>query len=253
MLKRIAKEVLFGREPEHEENQVVSVSESDLSTATTPTTDVNQLASCVDEITITKIENPVAVPVKKTPVIEEVIKPVERDVIQPVIHREREQTEVHQIIQPILESEIKPTEITREVLPATAFPASIADSSQFKADYKEGAERYHTSVVVAPLQKETVIKPPIIEETIKKVVVEEIQPVIYREIIEPHLVQKVQPVYEKVVEEPVLVKETRAAIVRPVIVDSNENLEKEKLITEDKINTCLKSSTSTLTTEPATK
>jgi hypothetical protein len=51
---------------------------------------------------------------EKPVIVEELIKPVERVEIQPVIHREREQVEVHHIVQPIQQQEIRPISYVRE-------------------------------------------------------------------------------------------------------------------------------------------
>ena len=48
------------------------------------------------------------------------------------------------------------------------------------------------------------MQPPIVQETIRKKIIEEIQPVIYRQVIAPKLIKEVKPIYEKVVEAPVV-------------------------------------------------
>lgn len=82
------------------------------------------------------------------------------------------------------------------------------------------------TVEVAQSRSYVVEKPAIIEETVHKRVIEEVQPglnaalffflftnlkVIYKETIQPHLVRETLPIYEKIVEPPTVIYETRQA------------------------------------------
>lgn len=133
--------------------------------------------------------------------IKEKIIPTERIEIQPVLQREREQLEIHQIQRPMREHLIHQTEVKEEVLPTK-------DIGEFREERTEYTRPLEKSVVeVAPLERETFRKPPIVEERVHKKIVEEIQPVIYRETEQPHLIRKTQPVIERVVEAPVVTRE----------------------------------------------
>jgi hypothetical protein len=136
------------------------------------------------------------------PVIQEVIKPVEEEAIQPFIHREREQVQIKQILQPIHETKVMPTVFMEKELPA-----------EYKPEVRMGGVResipfVSPSVSYDSAEKVQVMRPPIVEETIKKTVIEEIQPVIQRETIQPQLIKNIQPIFEKIVEAPVIVRET---------------------------------------------
>ncbi|PRP84295.1 hypothetical protein PROFUN_07596, partial [Planoprotostelium fungivorum] len=53
-----------------------------------------------------------------------------------------------------------------------------------------------------------VVHAPIVQEIIKKTVIEEIQPVLERDIIQSTVIQNTQPIYEKIVEAPTVYKST---------------------------------------------
>jgi len=144
---------------------------------------------------------------ERGPVVKEHIQPKEIEEIQPVIHREREKTEIIEVTKPIIEREVLPTTISEKTLPAETRPTIFhEESEQFKQRYKHATEKYKASVEVAPTEREVIEKPPIVKEHVVRKVIEEIQPVIYREITEPHITREVKPIYEKVVDEPTLVE-----------------------------------------------
>jgi len=140
-------------------------------------------------------------------IIKEHIHPQEREEIQPVIHRERERTEVIQFSKPILEKDILPTKVEERTLPAETRPTVVqGESEEFRRRYNEKSSRFQSSTEVAPIEREVFERPPIIKEHITRKVIQEVQPVIYREITEPHVIKEVRPIYEKVVEGPVIVE-----------------------------------------------
>jgi len=144
---------------------------------------------------------------EKGPVVKEHILPKEREEIQPVIHREREKTEVIEVTKPIIEREVMPTKITETTLPPeTRATVYHEESEDFKQRYKKISEKYKPSFEVAATEKEVIERTPIVKEHVTKKVIQEIQPVIFREITEPHITREVKPIYEKVVEEPTLVE-----------------------------------------------
>jgi len=143
----------------------------------------------------------------KEEVIQQSIKPIEKVEVQPVIQLERELTEVHEVIQPMKETEILPTKYEEETL-ETIEKEEIRESDvEFKKQYAKVTEGLKSTVNVEQLRKERLVKAPIVQETIHKKVIEEIQPVIHKETIIPKLIQEVQPIHERIVEAPVLVQQ----------------------------------------------
>jgi len=142
--------------------------------------------------------------IEKDVVVHEHIHPVEKEEIQPIIHREREQLEVRQVTERLHETEIAPTLVekrelapeVREVVVERAAP--IAENIQLP------------SVEVDATLKSQVVHAPIVNEVVKKTVIEEIQPVLEKDVIVPTLVQKTQPIYEKIVEAPIVIREELA-------------------------------------------
>jgi len=150
--------------------------------------------------------------VEKAPVVQEVIKPGVREEIQPVIHREREQTEIREQVQPIFEKSVAPTIVEERQL-----------APEIKPEVRLGsmpviAEGPRSSTLVEAEQRETLVKAPIVEETVHKRIVEEVQPVIHREVVAPVVIQETKPIYEKVVEAPVVTYTTLPAqfVAQPV-------------------------------------
>lgn len=138
-------------------------------------------------------------------VVRERIIPIEEENIQPVIHREVERREIHEVVQPIHE---------RQVLPATV------EEKQLQAEYRptiggyapRQATSFAPSVEYATPERTQIVRPPIIEETIRKTIIEEVQPIIHREVVKPHIIRQTQPIYEKILEPEVILKETRPMI-----------------------------------------
>jgi hypothetical protein len=138
-------------------------------------------------------------------VVKERIIPIEEESIQPVIHREVERREIHEVLQPIHE---------RQVMPATV------EEKQLQAEYRPviGGYAPRQATVIAPTveyattERTQIVRPPIIEETIRKTIIEELQPVIHREVVKPHILRQTQPIYEKIIEPEVVLKETRPLI-----------------------------------------
>ncbi|PRP80028.1 Liver stage antigen 3 precursor [Planoprotostelium fungivorum] len=140
--------------------------------------------------------------VEKPTVIVEHIHPVEKEEIQPVIYREREQLDVMQVTQLLHETEIRPTIVERREL-APKVRAPVVE----KATIEE-------NVILPSIQRDATLRTqhvhePIVNEIIKKTVIEEITPVLNREIISPTVLQQTQPIYEKIIEAPVVVREVR--------------------------------------------
>eukprot|EP01111_Echinosteliopsis_oligospora_P002741 TRINITY_DN141_c0_g1_i2.p1 TRINITY_DN141_c0_g1~~TRINITY_DN141_c0_g1_i2.p1 ORF type:complete len:253 (+),score=82.21 TRINITY_DN141_c0_g1_i2:102-860(+) len=150
---------------------------------------------------------------EKPAVIKETVIPEQQEIIQPVIHREIEKTEIRHIIQPIYQEETLPVQIHDRELPAEfrgelRVGPSIAE--KLAADNQGIAPQIITTTVAPTVT--TIVNKPIIHEIIRPHIIEEIQPVIHRTIHEPHVVHERKDIYEKIVEAPVEVTETRAAI-----------------------------------------
>ncbi|PRP74415.1 hypothetical protein PROFUN_06544 [Planoprotostelium fungivorum] len=161
--------------------------------------------------------------VEKPIVIQEKIHPMEKEEIQPVIYREREQLDVKQITQLLHETEIKPTTVeSRELAPEVREPIV------------ERGEPISENVILPSTQVDDVIRTqvihePIVNETIKKTIIEEIQPVLERDIIRPTIVLHTQPIYEKIIEAPIVYREVLQ--VKELGTRHSGQLEKDVLFT----------------------
>lgn len=82
------------------------------------------------------------------------------------------------------------------------------------------AEGPKSSVLVEAEHREAVMHAPIVEETVHKKIIEEIQPVIHREVIAPKIINERQDIYEKIVEAPTVSYTTLPPMVQeaPVFV-----------------------------------
>jgi len=145
--------------------------------------------------------------VEKAPVVHQKIVEMEKEVIQPIISREREQLEIHQITQPMTQREVRPTVVEERVL-----------QPEYRPEVRERGMpipqvALQSSTTVAPTLREVVQQQPVIEETIHRTIREEIQPILYRETFTPRVIQEVKPIYERVVEAPRVVREDRPPIV----------------------------------------
>jgi len=135
---------------------------------------------------------------QKPAVVQEVIRPGVREEIQPVIHRERQQTEIREEVQPVYETSFRPVQYEEKTLTPEFRTETTGNMTPVIAPGPVG------STFVQPEHKEMLVRPPVVEETIHKKIVEEIQPVVQRETFAPKLIQETQPIYEKVIESPVV-------------------------------------------------
>jgi len=180
-MKRLVKHALFGEEDRCIQNQ--SVTETTSFTTTAPATQVNFRPMDVERV-------------EKAPVIQEVIKPGVVEEIQPVIHREREQLEIKEELQPIYETTVRPTIVEQRQLAPEVRPEIRVGNLPVIA------EGPRSSTVIQDTQVNTVVRAPIVEETVHKKIIEEIQPVIHRETIAPKVIHERKDIYEKIVEPP---------------------------------------------------
>jgi hypothetical protein len=146
--------------------------------------------------------------VEKPVVVHEKILPTQRTEVQPVIHRDREQVEVHKVLQPLREKDIAPTQVRHMDLPAENYQMRASDT-EFQTQYRDLSSRIVPEVTTAPMMSEQYQKAPIVEETIHKKIIEEVQPVLYKETLRPVVIEATKPIYEHVYEAPSLVEEMR--------------------------------------------
>lgn len=171
--------------------------------ATTTTTVVENAAPiAIAETRYEQVELPKEMR-ERPAVIHENIRREEVEEIQPVIHRERETTELRQLTQPIYEQAVRPIQIHEQVLAAEQRPAVIGAAAVTQA------APVSTSVF-AGVERKVVEKPAMVVETVKRHIIEEVQPVIYKEIHEPHIIRVTKPIYERIVETPLVVQQTLA-------------------------------------------
>jgi hypothetical protein len=146
----------------------------------------------------------------KPEIIENTIKPSEEVIINPVVDLERFQTELHEVIAPVKEKEILPTTVEERQLPTIEKDVVVESTDKFTAEYANLTATFHDSTHVEKMKRTTKTNAPIINETVHKRVIEEIQPVVHRETIAPHLIKSTQPIHEKIVEAPTLVQQDYA-------------------------------------------
>jgi len=139
------------------------------------------------------------------PIVHERIRREEVEEIHPVIHREREKTEIHKITQPVHTSAVLGVVTEEATLPAK-FSEMRTPSMLPPANILPRREELTA-------QKMRVESAPVVIETERKKIIEEVTPLVYREVVEPHLTKLTQPIYERIVEGDVYVSEIRPAQV----------------------------------------
>jgi len=144
--------------------------------------------------------------IEKPTVVHEKILPSQLTEVQPVVHIDREQTEVHKVVQPLKERDIAPTQVQHVQLPAQHLESRASDA-QFQTQYR-AASNLHSDTTVAPTATSFVERAPVVHENVHKRVVEEVQPVLYKETFQPTVIEAVKPIYENIVEAPILSQET---------------------------------------------
>jgi len=200
-VKQVLKEVLFGERQQPRYSSLGTTGTAPTNIVTPPSTLPASEQLSMGEQVKTDVEV-----LRRAPVVREVIHPLEKHEVSPVIYREREKTEIRQVEQPIYETIQKPTIVREASLPAETRPVVQAQMGDFDLRYKEGMQQYQPSVTYAPVEREVVTKAPVVIETIRKHVKEEIQPVIYREVLQQEVIRETKPIYEKIVEAPSLVR-----------------------------------------------
>jgi hypothetical protein len=138
---------------------------------------------------------------QKPAVLREKIIPIEEESIQPVVHREIERREIHEVLQPIHERKVLPATVEERQLPA--------ETRQFGQFQQRVPIVEPSTIETAPATRSKFINPPIVQETVRKTVIEEVQPVIHRDTVKTHIIKETLPIYEKIIEPEVILKETR--------------------------------------------
>jgi len=150
--------------------------------------------------------------ITRAPVIDETIIQEEQEIIQPVIHREVEKTEVRHVIQPVYQDTTTATQVHERTLPAE-FRAEVDESDGLLESMQQANTISQPTIVsTTASQTTTVVNEAIIHETIKPHIIEEVVPVIHRTVHEPHIIHERKDIYERIVEPPVEFVETREPI-----------------------------------------
>jgi len=139
--------------------------------------------------------------IQKDVVVHERIHPIQKEEIQPIVYREREQLDVKQVTQMLHETEIQPTRVEHRDLPAERREAVVMRGAPIPENHVE------SSKIVDSTIRTQVVHQPIVNEIVKKSVIEEVQPVLERDVIVPQVVQTTMPIYEKIVEAPHVYRE----------------------------------------------
>jgi len=137
---------------------------------------------------------------EKAAVIHERIRKEEVEEIQPIIHREHERLEVHQILQPMVEQIVQPTVIQERSLAAETRPLINRGGYAGSATLQGSTDVQNFHKVVE--------KAPILIDSERRKVLEEIQPVLYKEILQPTIIRETKDIYEKVIEAPLIFTKT---------------------------------------------
>jgi len=146
----------------------------------------------------------------ETPIVKEKILPKVTELVQPVLVRDTQRTEVRHVVQPLYKKNVLPTEVIEAQLPVTEIPDTIEKPSDEEITKYKTAHFHEvpSSEVTEPEIHKTVL-PPIVKERITPVIHEEIQPVIIQETIQPILIHETKPIYHRVMEAPKVVEEVR--------------------------------------------
>jgi len=162
---------------------------------------------------LTRAEPTVREVIQKDTVIHEHIHPVQKEEIQPIIYREREQLDVKQITQMMHETQIRPTILEQRELPAERREAIIERGAPIAPNMVLPSSQIDATT------RTQIVHAPIINEVIKKTVVQEIQPVLERDVFQSTVIQNTLPIYEKIIEAPQVTREVVSTRVELGTVD----------------------------------
>jgi len=190
-----------------------------VSTADTKSTVYVDTTLQATEVTNTSYET--LAPVTDTTVVHETVIREKVEEVQPVIHRQVVEPEIHRVIAPIMEHEKKQVFISEKNL------GEIVKDTVVEQPNAELVSRMDTPMDASTIDiksNSTVVelKPIVIEHHVRQVI-EEIQPVIHRTIEEPELVKERVDIYETVVRAPVVYEEKREVIYRDASTSTSTN------------------------------
>ncbi|KAJ3011734.1 hypothetical protein HKX48_006690 [Thoreauomyces humboldtii] len=152
----------------------------------------------------------------KDAVVHETIASVEREEIQPVVERVREQTEIQQIVQPILDVQTEAPTVEHVELAEEQHKYREKANEEDVNRYVTQAEAFQDEVREEEVVHEKVYLEPIIKAVVKKKIITEIQPVIERVVHKTHIIEETQHVKETFVKAPVVHEQQIAA---PMSID----------------------------------
>jgi len=176
------------------------------------------------------------VAVSKEAILQEKIKPVETIEVQPVIHRQREQMELHQINENINQTEVLPTVYRDKELPAQFVGEFREDDKKVTEKYLEANSELRNTMEVDVVKRIRIVKEPIVEEHVHKTIVEVVQPIIHKETFAPVVIRETLPLYEKVVEAPTLsIEEHSINLGVKVDPQIESKISEDKLLQVDQI------------------
>lgn len=123
--------------------------------------------------------------------VQERIRKVETTRVQPIIHRDRYQVELHQIIQPIVDKVTKAT-ILEIQPPIVENRGQREEEATWTPELKEGLKMGHAPVIVnssevVSTEHQREDMPPIVEEVVHRKIIEHITPVVLKEVVLPNL------------------------------------------------------------------
>jgi hypothetical protein len=154
----------------------------------------------------------------------EKIRGVEIEKVQPVVHVDREQTEVRQVVQPVMEKEVRPTLVTKtakEVELGTRQEKASGVPTKLEGRSLGAAPDIKSKTEFLGVEKQRQEFKPIVEETVHKKVIEQVTPVVEREVVVPHVIEQTKHIHETVKEDKVVTHEVRP----PVTVEQWEKQE----------------------------
>ncbi|KAJ3157914.1 hypothetical protein HDU89_000293 [Geranomyces variabilis] len=149
-------------------------------------------------------EKPKEITEVKDAVVHETVAAVEREEIQPVVDRTREETEIVQVVQPVLDVQTEAPTVEKVELEAETHKFREKAKAEDVEKYETQAAAFKDTVNEEEVVHEKVFLEPIIHETVKKTIITEVQPVIERVVHQTHVVEETQHVKETFVKAPVV-------------------------------------------------
>jgi len=149
---------LFGHKHEKHGKSGTTTTAPQATNVTTTTTTTASNAPATEFQSMVQEAQPMPEHIEKPAILHERIRKEEVEEVQPVIHREHQRTEVHQILQPMYEGQIAEAQILQKQLPPEVLPTvtkgvyTPAPSEQNTTEFLD-AERF--KVEKTPILMET--------------------------------------------------------------------------------------------------